>query len=98
MVRPVGSPPGAAWRGSEAGPLAWLAQWRANIVAIDLARGATWKKIAQRVRAGNGQLIAPLAASAALGGDAAMDVQLAGGDMLTQTPQIAAWLKQLGSG
>ena len=26
--------------GSEAGPLAWLAQWRANIVAIDLARSA----------------------------------------------------------
>ena len=25
--------------GSEAGPLAWLAQWRANIVAIDLPRG-----------------------------------------------------------
>ena len=82
--------------GSEAGPLAWLAQWRANIVAIDLARGPTWKKIAQRVRAGNGQLIAPVAAAASLGGDAALDLQLAGCDMLTQTPQIAAWLQQLG--
>jgi hypothetical protein len=82
--------------GSEAGPLAWLAQWRANIVAIDLARGPTWKKIAQRVRAGNGQLIAPVAGSASLGGDAAQDVQLAGGDMLTQTPEIAAWLQHLG--
>ncbi len=82
--------------GSEAGPLAWLAQWRANIVAIDLPRGPTWKKIAQRIRAGNGQLIAPVAASASLGGDAARDVQLAGCDMLTQTPEIATWLQCLG--
>jgi hypothetical protein len=82
--------------GSEAGPLAWLASWRANIVAIDLARGATWKKIAQRVMAGNGQLIAPLADAAARSGDAAQDLQLAGCDMLTQTPEIAAWLTGLG--
>jgi hypothetical protein len=81
--------------GSEAGPLAWLAQWRANIVAIDLARGPIWKKIVQRVCAGNGQLIAPVAASASLGSDAALDLQLAGCDMLTQTPEIAAWLRRL---
>ena len=82
--------------GSEAGPLTWLAQWRANIVAIDLARGPTWKKITQCVLAGNGQLIAPVAASAPLGGDPVADLQLAGCDMLTQTPEIAAWLQQLG--
>ena len=76
--------------GSEAGPLTWLAHWRANIVAIDLARGPTWKKIAQRVAAGNGQLIAPVAR------DAAPDVAHAGADMLTQTPEIAAWLVGLG--
>jgi hypothetical protein len=77
--------------GSEAGPLAWLTQWRANIVAIDLARGATWKKISQRVAAGNAQLIAPVARTAEL------DLQHAGADMLTQTPEIAAWLTGLGA-
>lgn len=77
--------------GSEAGPLAWLAGWRANIVAVDLPRAATWKHIAQRIAAGNAQLIAPLSASA--GGD---DPQLAGADMLTQTPELAAWLCGLG--
>ncbi len=82
--------------GSEAGPLAWLAGWRANIVAIDLARAPTWKKIAQRMLAGNGRLIAPLAASAARSGDDAQDLPLAGGDMLTQAPEIAAWLRGLG--
>ena len=85
--------------GSEAGPLAWLASWRANIVAVDLPRAATWSKIAQRVLAGNGQLIAPLAASAPprdeLANDAA-DLRHAGCDMLTQTPEIAAWLRSLG--
>ncbi len=82
--------------GSEAGPLAWLASWRANIVAIDLPRAATWKRIAQRTAAGNGQLIAPLAASAVASGDVQQDVTLAGGDMLAQTPELAAWLRGLG--
>ncbi len=81
--------------GSEAGPLGWLAAWRANIVAVDLARASTWKKIAQRVRAGNGNLIAPVAGTARLGGDAMQDMAVAGADMLTQTPEIAAWLTQL---
>lgn len=76
--------------GSEAGPLAWLAAWRANFVAVDLARAPTWKKIAQRVAAGNGRLIAPVA------GDAALEPPYAGCDMLTQTPEIAAWLRGLG--
>jgi hypothetical protein len=82
--------------GSEAGPLAWLASWRANVVAVDLPRASTWKRMAQRVAAGNGQLIAPLAAAATPRGDALQDLQLAGADMLTQTPELAAWLKQMG--
>lgn len=82
--------------GSEAGPLAWLAQWRAHIVAVDLPRGPIWKRIAQRVAAGNGRLLAPVAAAATLGGDPAFDLQQAGADMLTQTPEIAAWLQTLG--
>ena len=73
---------------SEAGPLAWLASWRANIVAIDLPRPAAWKRITQQVAAGNGQLIAPAA-------EAAQDLHAAGADMLTQTPQLAAWLRRL---
>jgi hypothetical protein len=45
--------------GSEAGPVGWLAQWRANIVAIDLARAPARKKIAQRVLAGNATPLSP---------------------------------------
>jgi hypothetical protein len=45
--------------GSEAGPLAWLARWRANLVGVDLARAATWKRIAATIAAGNATLTAP---------------------------------------
>ncbi len=82
--------------GSEAGPLGWLASWRANIVAVDLARAATWKKIAQRVRTGNGSLIAPLAATVATRGEPERDLAQAGCDLLTQAPEIADWLARLG--
>jgi hypothetical protein len=87
--------------GSEAGPLSWLASWRANIVAVDLPRASAWNKIAQRVLAGNGQLIAPLVSAAPDGGGAGDDAQAtplqrAGCDMLTHAPQIAAWLRSLG--
>jgi hypothetical protein len=75
--------------GSEAGPLAWLARWGARIVAVDLPRAQTWKRIAQAVRAGNGTLLAPRAA------DAPEDPQRCGADLLTQTPEIAEWLARM---
>jgi hypothetical protein len=76
--------------GSEAGPLAWLARWRANLVGIDLARAATWKRIAATVAAGNATLMAPVAPGQPL------DVSHAGADLLADTPEIAAWLASLG--
>ncbi len=81
--------------GSEAGPLAWLSRWRANIVAIDLPRAATWRRIAQRVREGNARLIAPLAEGARPAPPPDDAVLAAGADMLSQTPQIARWLQHL---
>lgn len=76
--------------GSEAGPLAWLAKWRAQLVAVDLARAGTWQRIAATVAAGNATLIAPVAAGQPL------DVAHAGADLLADTPEIAAWLATLG--
>lgn len=83
--------------GSEAGPLGRFASWRANVVAVDLARGPTWKRIAETMLAGNGTLTAPVAAGTALGGDAGIDLMLAGADLVTQAPQVAAWLASLGA-
>jgi hypothetical protein len=76
--------------GSEAGPLPWLARWRAHLVAVDLSRPALWKRIAAQVRAGNATLIAPRAA------DAPDDIAACGADLLTRAPEIAAWLGTAG--
>ena len=70
--------------GSEAGPLSWLAKWRANIVAIDLPHPAIWEKITKVIEKGNATLIAPQMKVA--------DKQQFGANLLTQTPEIANWL------
>jgi hypothetical protein len=73
--------------GSEAGPLGWLARWRAQILALDLPRPALWKRIAATVAQGNATLLAPAAA-----GTAGDDVVHAGADMLLHTPALVRWL------
>ncbi|MDO3663609.1 hypothetical protein [Acinetobacter higginsii] len=70
---------------SEAGPLSWLAKWRANIIAIDLPNPQIWEKITQTVQQGNATLIAPQISLAN------KEKQL-GANLLTQTPEIANWL------
>lgn len=71
--------------GSEAGPLSWLAKWRANIVAIDLPNPAIWEKITKVIETGNATLIAPQISTT-------KDGQQLGANLLTQTPEIANWL------
>jgi hypothetical protein len=73
--------------GSEAGPLGWLARWRAQILALDLPRPAVWKRIAATVAVGNARLLAPAAT-----GTAGDDIAHAGADMGVQTPALARWL------
>jgi hypothetical protein len=81
---------------SEAGPLAKLSHWRANIIALDIDRSAPWQKIAATIRAGNATLHAPLAAPVA--GDSA-DTWLAraGVDLLADSARVATWLQQFDS-
>lgn len=74
--------------GSEAGPLRWLMQWRANVVAVDIDRPEVWKRLAGMALAGNGKLHVPLRAPA--GSDW---MQQAGANLITQAPDIAAWLQ-----
>lgn len=70
---------------SEAGPLSWLAKWRANIVAIDLPQPKIWDKITETIQQGNATLIAPQVTLA--NGEKQL-----GANLLTQTPEIANWL------
>lgn len=77
--------------GSEAGPLAWLAKWRANLVAVDLPNTAAWKKITTLVDQGNARLLAPIPHGKSAGKPADWQ-EHAGANLLTDTPDIAAWL------
>lgn len=74
--------------GSEAGPLDWLVKWRANLLAVDIDRSATWTRIADRVGQGNATLHLPM--RGASGSDW---TQQAGADLLRDAPRIAAWLR-----
>lgn len=79
---------------SEAGPLTWLAKWKANIVAVDLPNGRVWEKILNTIQQGNATLYAPC--TEALTADTAITVlkDKLGADLLTQTPEIAHWLSE----
>lgn len=70
---------------SEAGPLTWLAKWKANIVAIDQPHDAIWQKIQAIVLQGNATLVAPMQ-------QGNKGERILGADLLTQTPEIANWL------
>ena len=79
---------------SEAGPLTWLAKWKANIVAIDLPSTRVWGKIVDTISQGNATLYAPC--TEALAEDTPDDVlkEKLGANLLTQIPEIAKWLLQ----
>jgi hypothetical protein len=65
--------------GSEAGPLSWLLNWRANIYAVDLPRPAIWERIARLAKAGNAKVFMPESTSL-------------GVSLLEEPQAIAAWL------
>jgi hypothetical protein len=78
--------------GSEAGPLRWLARWRARIVAVDIPAEPVWRRIAATIADGNGVLVAPLRRAVPPQEDGAAWVAEAGVDLLTETPRVAAWV------
>lgn len=84
--------------GAEAGPFAWLVRWRATVAAVDLARPPLWARLVALAREGNGRLLAPLAAGDLPGvglTDADAWAPHAGADLMTETPEVAAWLASL---
>ncbi len=80
---------------SEAGPFPWLMRWRANVAAVDLKRPRVWQRLVELAATGNGRLLAPVASTAPAGEGAEYVRAEAGADLLTQTPELAAWLKSL---
>ncbi len=78
--------------GSEAGPLATLARWRANLIAVDVPDPARWQRIAAVVRAGNARLFAPSLQPVAPEADPDEWLPVAGVDLLRHAPEIVTWL------
>lgn len=79
---------------SEAGPLTWLARWKANIVALDLANERVWQKILNTVLQGNATLYAPSLKKIHPDMSISCLTETLGANLLTQTPEIAKWLLQ----
>ena len=73
---------------SEMGPLEPLAAWGANVIALDLPRPGLGRHIISAARRGSGTLHLPVV-------EGAGDIEdRAGADLLTQTPEVAAWLRR----
>jgi hypothetical protein len=83
---------------SEAGPLGWLARWRARLVAVDIDRPAPWQRVVRLVAEGNATLLAPLRAPLARGESTEDWSAHAGADLLRETPAIAAWVRAVTAG
>ena len=79
--------------GAELGPFSVLTRWRANLAAVDLPDPALWRRILALAEAGNAHVTIPLREPAA-GATLEVAVQ-AGANLLTDTPEIAAWLAEL---
>lgn len=80
--------------GSEAGPLKWLAKWKANIIALDLPNRKVWQRILDVVQDGNATLIAPCSTAIDPSTPPAQAIDQLGVNLLTQIPEITQWLCQ----
>jgi hypothetical protein len=72
--------------GAEMGPLQAMLRWGGNLVGIDLPRADLWTRVLGVARAGAGRLTVPVRP-----GPGQLE-DTAGVDLLTQLPDVAAWL------
>jgi hypothetical protein len=73
--------------GAEMGPLEPLTRWGAHVVAVDVPKQRVWDRVLETVRAGVGTLTMPEATAGT-----------PGVDLLTQTPELAAFLRGAADG
>jgi hypothetical protein len=75
--------------GAEMGPLQAMLRWGGNLVAIDLPRADLWSRVLGVARAEAGRLTVPIRP-----GSGPLE-DTAGVDLLTDLPDVAAWLGSL---
>ena len=79
--------------GAEMGPLIPLSHWRANIVAVDVDIGETWRRLIEIARGSNGTFHMPVRVEPDDAADSDLALQ-AGCNLITETPEIGAWLAE----
>ncbi len=79
--------------GAELNPLATLASWRATLIAVDVPDPALWRRLIAIARDGNGRVRVPVREGSSA--DDPRLPELAGADLLTETPQIRNWLASM---
>lgn len=80
---------------SEMGPLSQLLTLGAHVVAVDLPSGPTWARMIDQARRSPGRLTLPVRTSAGATDSDARLATLAGADVITEAPEVAAWLAEL---
>jgi hypothetical protein len=80
--------------GAEMGPLTSLCSWGADVALVDLPSPPVWERILATVRAGAGTARIPLQRPSDETDDARL-AEDAGADLLTETPELRAWLDEL---
>ena len=81
--------------GAEMGPVTSLSAWGANLALVDLPRPQLWERVLTTVRDGAGVATIPLQRPVRDDADLDEIVPVAGADLLTETPELAAWLRGL---
>lgn len=79
---------------SEMGPLESLTRWGAEVIAVDLPRPELWSRILSVAEAGSGTVHVPTRAAHDTSADSL--ARVAGADLLTETPEIRAWVASFG--
>jgi hypothetical protein len=75
-------------------PLSLLLQCGATVIAIGRRKPAVWAKLISQAKSSAGTLVFPCADPLAGGESDAQLADKAGADLLTQAPEIGAWLQQ----
>lgn len=80
---------------SAMGPFFKLMDHGANVIALDLDRPQIWEKLIKDTRERAGKLIFPVKEKIPAGASDADIAKVAGCNLLTDTPEIRTWLKDL---
>lgn len=80
--------------GAEMGPVTSLASWGARLALVDLPRPALWERVLATVGDGAGTAVVPLQRPVSDPSDLDEVARAAGADLLSETPELAAWLRE----